>query len=160
MLKQQMDAQGKAVDTIVGNMRVLEGKLGEAKMKKDTLKARAQSAKSARYINDVVRLLAFLLPCLGWVSGGCLGWGLVLLGAVRLQPPVPTHLHANPCCSACPACLPLPAPLQVAGLDTSSALGAFEKMEEKVMALEAQAEAAQMVSERGSKGGSAGRCKV
>jgi phage shock protein A len=34
----------------------------------------------------------------------------------------------------------------VAGLDTSSALGAFEKMEEKVMALEAQAEAAQMVS--------------
>ena len=50
--------------------------------------------------------------------------------------------------------------LQVAGLDTSSALGAFEKMEEKVMALEAQAEAAQMVSERGSNGGSAGRCKV
>ena len=37
-------------------------------------------------------------------------------------------------------------PPQVAGLDTSSALGAFEKMEEKVMALEAQAEAAQMVS--------------
>ena len=55
MLKQQLDAQGKAVDTIIGNMRVLEGKLAEAKMKKDTLKARAQSAKSARYINDVVR---------------------------------------------------------------------------------------------------------
>lgn len=38
--------------------------------------------------------------------------------------------------------------LQVAGLDTSSALGAFERMEEKVMSLEAQAEAAQMVSRR------------
>lgn len=35
---------------------------------------------------------------------------------------------------------------QVAGLDTSSALGAFERMEEKVMSLEAQAEAVQMVS--------------
>lgn len=34
----------------------------------------------------------------------------------------------------------------IAGLDTSSALGAFERMEEKVMSLEAQAEAAQMVS--------------
>lgn len=34
----------------------------------------------------------------------------------------------------------------VAGLDTSSALGAFERMEEKVMSLEAQAEAVQMVS--------------
>jgi phage shock protein A len=67
-------------------MRVLEGKLAEAKMKKDTLKARAQSAKSARAINDMV-----------------------------------------------------------AGLDTSSALGAFERMEEKVMSLEAQADAAQML---------------
>lgn len=34
----------------------------------------------------------------------------------------------------------------MAGLDTSSALGAFERMEEKVMSLEAQAEAANMVS--------------
>lgn len=38
---------------------------------------------------------------------------------------------------------------QIAGLDTSSALGAFERMEEKVMSLEAQAEAAQMVSGMG-----------
>jgi phage shock protein A len=59
----------------------------EAKMKKDTLKARAQSAKSARAINDMV-----------------------------------------------------------AGLNTSSSLGAFEKMEEKVLSLEAQAEAATLVS--------------
>lgn len=55
MLKQQLEQQSSAVDTIVGNMRVLEGKLAEAKMKKDTLKARAQSAKSARAINDMVR---------------------------------------------------------------------------------------------------------
>lgn len=86
MLKSQLEQQSKAVDTILGNMRVLESKLAEAKMKKDTLKARAQSAKSARAINDMV-----------------------------------------------------------AGLDTSSALGAFERMEEKVMSLEAQAEAAQML---------------
>ncbi|KAI3439051.1 hypothetical protein D9Q98_001461 [Chlorella vulgaris] len=86
MLKGQLEQQGKAVDTIIGNMRVLESKLAEAKMKKDTLKARAQSAKSARAINDMV-----------------------------------------------------------AGLDTSSALGAFERMEEKVMSLEAQAEAANML---------------
>ncbi len=87
MLRSQLDQQSKAVETIVGNMRVLEGKLAEAKMKKDTLKARAQSAKSARSINDMV-----------------------------------------------------------AGLNTSSALGAFEKMEEKVLSLEAQAEAATLLS--------------
>ena len=55
MLKSQLEQQSRAVDTIVGNMRVLEGKLSEAKMKKDTLKARAQSAKSVRAINDMVR---------------------------------------------------------------------------------------------------------
>lgn len=87
MLRSQLEQQSKAVETIVGNMRMLEGKLAEAKMKKDTLKARAQSAKSARSINDMV-----------------------------------------------------------AGLNTSSALGAFEKMEEKVLSLEAEAEAATLVS--------------
>lgn len=86
MLRSQLEQQEKAVQTIVGNMRMLETKLSEAKMKKDTLKARAQSAKSARQINDMV-----------------------------------------------------------AGLNTSSALGAFEQMEEKVMSLEAQAEAATLV---------------
>lgn len=87
MLRSQLEQQGKAVQTIIGNMRMLESKLAEAKMKKDTLKARAQSAKSARSVNDMV-----------------------------------------------------------AGLNTSSALGAFEKMEEKVLSLEAQAEAATLVS--------------
>jgi len=87
MLRSQLEQQSKAVETIVGNMRMLEAKLAEAKMKKDTLKARAQSAKSARSINDMV-----------------------------------------------------------AGMNTSSALGAFEQMEEKVLSLEAQAEAATLVS--------------
>jgi len=87
MLRSQLEQQGKAVQTIIGNMRMLESKLAEAKMKKDTLKARAQSAKSARAVNDMV-----------------------------------------------------------AGLNTSSSLGAFEKMEEKVLSLEAQAEAATLVS--------------
>lgn len=54
MLKVQLEQQSKAVDTIISNMRMLESKLAEAKMKKDTLKARAQSAKSASAINDMV----------------------------------------------------------------------------------------------------------
>jgi phage shock protein A len=35
--------------------------------------------------------------------------------------------------------------LQVAGMNTSSALAAFEKMEDKVLAMEAEAEAAMQV---------------
>jgi phage shock protein A len=106
MLKQQMDAQGKAVDTIVGNMRVLEGKLGEAKMKKDTLKARAQSAKSARYINDVVRLLASY--CLAW--GGFPGVPGVRAGLVGGRE-VAVPCADPPACQPMLLCLPcLPAP--------------------------------------------------
>ena len=86
MLSAQLEQQAKAVETIVTNMRTLETKLAEAKMKKDTLKARAQSAKSARAINDMV-----------------------------------------------------------GGMSTGSALSAFEKMEEKVMSLEAEAEAATLL---------------
>lgn len=86
MLSSQLEQQAKAVETIVSNMRTLETKLAEAKMKKDTLKARAQSAKSARAINDMV-----------------------------------------------------------GGMSTGSALSAFEKMEEKVMSLEAEAEAATLL---------------
>lgn len=85
-LEGQLEQQGKAVATITANMRMLEGRLQEARLKKDTLKARAQSARSARQIQDMV-----------------------------------------------------------AGLSTGSALGAFDKMEEKVLAMEAEAEAATMV---------------
>ena len=86
-LSAQLEAQGKAVSTIINNMKTLEGKLAEAKLKKDTLKARAQSAKSAAAINDMI-----------------------------------------------------------GGMSTGSALSAFEAMEDKVLSLESQAEAATLLS--------------
>lgn len=81
-LKAQFDQQKNIVDNLVSNTRKLESKIQEARSKKDTLKARAQSAKTATKVNE-------------------------MLGNVN----------------------------------TSSALSAFEKMEEKVMAMESQAEA-------------------
>nr|CAD1838971.1 unnamed protein product [Ananas comosus var. bracteatus] len=81
-LKAQLDQQKSVVDNLVSNTRLLESKIQEAKSKKDTLKARAQSAKTATKVSE-------------------------MLGNVN----------------------------------TSSALAAFEKMEEKVMAMESQAEA-------------------
>ncbi|XP_073130676.1 membrane-associated protein VIPP1, chloroplastic-like [Henckelia pumila] len=81
-LKTQLDQQKSVVDNLVSNTRLLESKIQEAKSKKDTLKARAQSAKTATKVSE-------------------------MLGNVN----------------------------------TSSALSAFEKMEEKVMAMEAQSEA-------------------
>ncbi|KAI8466815.1 MAG: PspA/IM30 family-domain-containing protein [Monoraphidium minutum] len=78
----QLEAQRTAVDQLMGNTRVLEGKLAEAKSKKDTLKARAASAKTSKQVQEMV-----------------------------------------------------------GSLNTSSAVAAFEKMEEKVMAMEAQSEA-------------------
>ncbi len=74
--------QQQAVDKLVASQRVLEQKMAEARGKKDTLKARAQTAKTTKWIN-----------------------------------------------------------VMVGSLDTSSALAAFDKMEEKVAAMEAQAEA-------------------
>ncbi|PON77706.1 PspA/IM [Parasponia andersonii] len=81
-LKAQLDQQKSVVENLVSNTRLLESKIQEARSKKDTLKARAQSAKTATKVSE-------------------------LLGNVN----------------------------------TSSALSAFEKMEEKVMAMESQAEA-------------------
>ncbi|PON59118.1 PspA/IM [Parasponia andersonii] len=81
-LKTQLDQQRSVVDNLVSNTRLLESKIQEAKSKKDVLKARAQSAKTATKVSE-------------------------LLGNV----------------------------------DTSSALDAFNKMEEKVLAMESQAEA-------------------
>lgn len=86
-LKGQLEQQKNVVDKLVSNTRLLESKIQEAKSKKDTLKARAQSAKTAQKVNEV----------LGTVS-------------------------------------------------TSSALAVFEKMEEKVMALEAEADALNQLS--------------
>ncbi|WVZ07859.1 hypothetical protein V8G54_021205 [Vigna mungo] len=81
-LKGQLDQQKTVVENLVSNTRLLESKIQEARSKKDTLKARAQSAKTATKVSE-------------------------MLGNVN----------------------------------TSSALSAFEKMEEKVMAMESQAEA-------------------
>ncbi|WOL11268.1 putative membrane-associated 30 kDa protein, chloroplastic [Canna indica] len=81
-LKAQLDQQKAVVDNLVSNTKLLESKIQEARSKKDTLKARAQSAKTATKVSE-------------------------MLGNVN----------------------------------TSSALSAFEKMEEKVLAMESQAEA-------------------
>ncbi|GAB4835370.1 hypothetical protein Ancab_000280 [Ancistrocladus abbreviatus] len=81
-LKAQLDQQKTVVDNLVSNTRLLESKIQEAKSKKDTLKARAQSAKTATKVTE-------------------------MLG----------------------------------NINTSSALAAFKKMEEKVLAMESQAEA-------------------
>lgn len=81
-LKTQLDQQKTVVDNLVSNTRLLESKIQEAKSKKDTLKARAQSAKTATKVSE-------------------------MLGNVN----------------------------------TSSALSAFERMEEKVLTMESQADA-------------------
>eukprot|EP00252_Welwitschia_mirabilis_P016911 TRINITY_DN37661_c0_g1_i1.p1 TRINITY_DN37661_c0_g1~~TRINITY_DN37661_c0_g1_i1.p1 ORF type:complete len:347 (-),score=72.62 TRINITY_DN37661_c0_g1_i1:502-1542(-) len=81
-LSSQLEQQKGVVDKLISNTRLLESKIQEAKSKKDTLKARAQSAKTAQKVNE-------------------------MLGTVN----------------------------------TSSALAVFEKMEEKVMTLEAEADA-------------------
>jgi phage shock protein A len=49
----QLDAQRKALDQLQANVRVLEGKLGEARNKRETLKARAATAKSSKQIQEV-----------------------------------------------------------------------------------------------------------
>eukprot|EP01024_Parvocaulis_polyphysoides_P067079 TRINITY_DN7952_c0_g2_i2.p2 TRINITY_DN7952_c0_g2~~TRINITY_DN7952_c0_g2_i2.p2 ORF type:complete len:299 (-),score=66.50 TRINITY_DN7952_c0_g2_i2:215-1111(-) len=79
--KVQLEQQKKAMDQLISNTRQLEQKVAEAKSKKETLKARAASAKTAKQVQEMV-----------------------------------------------------------GSLDTSSAVGAFEKMEEKVLALESEAE--------------------
>lgn len=85
-LKTQLELQQKAVDQLMNNTRMLEGKLAEARSKKDTLKARAASAKTSQQIQEMI-----------------------------------------------------------GSLNTSNSVVAFDKMEEKVMALEAQAESTAML---------------
>ncbi|CAI7880232.1 unnamed protein product [Closterium sp. NIES-53] len=81
-LESQLEQQQSTADKLIGNTRLLESKISEARAKKDTLKARAQSAKTQQKVNELV-----------------------------------------------------------GGISTSSSLAAFEKMEEKVLALEAESEA-------------------
>jgi phage shock protein A len=46
----QLAQQQKAVEQLINNTRAMEGKLAEAKSKKETLKARAASAKSSKQV--------------------------------------------------------------------------------------------------------------
>lgn len=80
--KAQIDGQRNASEQMIANTRILESKLSEAKSKKDTLKARAASAKTSKEVNEML-----------------------------------------------------------SSVGTSSAYAAFERMEEKVMTLEAESEA-------------------
>jgi phage shock protein A len=50
----QLEAQQKATDQLIANTKVLEGKLAEAKSKKDTLKARAASAKTSKQVQEMM----------------------------------------------------------------------------------------------------------
>jgi phage shock protein A len=78
----QVAQQKDAVEKLIASTRLLESKMAEARSKKDTLKARAASAKTSKRVNEMV-----------------------------------------------------------GSLSTSSALGAFERMEEKVLAMESEADA-------------------
>ena len=82
-LKSQLDQQGGMVDTMKRNLIALEGKISEAKTKKDMLKARVSAAKANEQLQSTV---------------GRMG--------------------------------------------TGSAMGAFERMEEKVLQMEARSQAA------------------
>ncbi|GFR47359.1 hypothetical protein Agub_g9065 [Astrephomene gubernaculifera] len=85
-LKAQVDQLSAASGDVLANTRALEAKLSEARSKKETLKARAASAKTSQAIQEMM-----------------------------------------------------------AGLNTSNAVVAFDKMEQKVLAMEAQAESTKML---------------
>ncbi|GLI61817.1 hypothetical protein VaNZ11_004326 [Volvox africanus] len=85
-LKAQVDQLTVASNDVLNNTRALEAKMSEARSKKETLKARAASAKTSQQIQEMM-----------------------------------------------------------AGLNTSNAVVAFEKMEQKVLAMEAQAESTKML---------------
>ncbi len=85
-LKAQVDQLSVASGDVLNNTRALEAKLSEARSKKETLKARAASAKTSQQIQEMM-----------------------------------------------------------SGLNTSNAVVAFDKMEQKVLAMEAQAESTKML---------------
>jgi hypothetical protein len=65
-MRPQLEAQRKAMEQLNANIRMLENKLSEAKNKKETLKARAATAKSSKQIQEV----SLAGP---WVVGMCCG---------------------------------------------------------------------------------------
>lgn len=53
-IAEQLAMQGRASSQLQANIRVMEGKLAEAKTKRETLKARAASAKSSQQIAELI----------------------------------------------------------------------------------------------------------
>jgi phage shock protein A len=52
-LKGQLDAQRRALEQLTANVRMLEGKVTEARNKRETLKSRAAAAKSSKAVQEV-----------------------------------------------------------------------------------------------------------
>lgn len=52
-LKSQLEAQRKALQQLQANVSMLEARMNEARNKRETLKARAASAKSSKQIQEV-----------------------------------------------------------------------------------------------------------
>ena len=100
-LKKQLDYQVDAVQQMIQNTRELESKIQEARSKKDTLKARAQSAKASKQatLTQVAQRAILMREICMQVSD------------------------------------------IVGSLSTSTSMAAFERMEEKVLKMEAEAEA-------------------
>ncbi|KIY98303.1 Membrane-associated protein [Monoraphidium neglectum] len=53
-LKGQLDAQRRALEQLTANVRMLEGKVTEARNKRETLKSRAAAAKSSKAVQEMV----------------------------------------------------------------------------------------------------------
>lgn len=92
-LKLQADAQAKATEQLTASVRMLEAKINEARNKKETLKARAASAKTSKAIQELV------------------SWGSVHSDQVLVRcalpvstPPAEALTHSRPsswpCCAA------------------------------------------------------------
>ncbi|KAI3939900.1 hypothetical protein MKW98_029676 [Papaver atlanticum] len=116
-LKAQLDQHKKVVDTLVPNMKLLESKIQEAKLKKDNLIFRAQSAEFVLnlFLVDLYLLTGF--PFM-FLQISCLCPFLICF--TRFATKVSEMLG---------------------NLNASSALSAFDKMEEKVITMESEAQA-------------------
>lgn len=57
-LSKQLESQEEALNTLIANTKQLESKIAEAMSKKDTLKARAQSAKASKAVDEMTGSLS------------------------------------------------------------------------------------------------------
>ena len=74
-MRPQLEAQRKALEQLNANIRMLESKMQEARNKKDTLKARAATAKSSKQIQEVSTMF---FPMDAWMHA-CDTLGVVLI---------------------------------------------------------------------------------